>query len=314
MPATPSSRYIFGTLPWYSVLIVTGIIAALLIASREEKRLQLPKDTTVDLALCVIPFGIIGARLYYVIFAWDVFRHDPVSILKIWQGGLAIYGGIIGGFLAGLLFSRIRKIPVTQLMDMIAPALPLAQAIGRWGNYFNQEAYGAAIFDPAWQFFPAGVLIGGRWYMATFFYESMWNLLTFLLLMFSRRRMRRSGDVFLWYASLYGAGRLIIEGLRSDSLMFGAFRVSQMLSLVICTVCTILLVIRAIRCSHKHTSAVLLILPLTVIAAAYFVPIPDAIRHLLVSLAFLSTEFLAYLQIKPSATEDTLCPQHPSKT
>lgn len=314
MPATPSSRYIFGTLPWYSVLIVTGIIAALFIASREEKRLLLPKDTTIDLALCVIPFGIIGARLYYVIFAWDVFRHDPVSIFKIWEGGLAIYGGIIGGFLAGFLFSRLKKIPITHLMDMVAPALPLAQAIGRWGNYFNQEAYGAAILDPAWQFFPAGVLIGGQWYMATFFYESMWNLFTFVLLMISRRRMRRSGDVFLWYASLYGAGRLIIEGLRSDSLMSGTFRVSQILSLVICTVCMILFVVRAVRSREKLAIAALLIPPLAVMAAAFSVPMPETIRHLLASLAFLSTEFLAYLQMKPSTTEDMTCPQHPSKT
>lgn len=241
MLATPSSRLFLGIIPWYSVLIVTGICLALFIASREEKRLGLPKDTVVDLALWVVPFGIIGARLYYVLFAWETFAHNPVSVLYIWQGGLAIYGAIIGGLLAVVLFARKQKLSLGTLTDIIAPGLALAQAIGRWGNYFNMEAYGVQITSPAWQFFPAAVFIpninGGAWHMATFFYESMWNLAVFAVLMLTRKRMHRTGDTSLWYFLLYGAGRLIIEGLRTDSLYAGStIRISQVLALCICAV------------------------------------------------------------------------------
>lgn len=239
MFATPSSRLLFGVIPLYSVLIVIGICLALLIASREEKRLGLPQDTVIDAALWVIPSGVIGARLYYVIFAWDTFAADPISILYVWQGGLAIYGAVIGGFLGVLLFAHKRKLHLGTLTDIIAPGLILAQALGRWGNYFNMEAYGVQITDPAWQFFPAAVFIpsitGGAWHMATFFYESMWNLIVFAALMLSRKKMYRTGDTSLWYFLLYGTGRLVIEGLRTDSLYAGStIRISQLLAGLMC--------------------------------------------------------------------------------
>ncbi len=255
-PAVPHSRYIIGTLPFYSVLIVTGILAALLLCTREEKRLGLPGDTVIDLALLTIPLGVIGARVYYVIFAWEMFSGNPLSVLYIWQGGLAIYGGVIGGVLAVLLFSWRRKMNPLRLIDMIVPTLALAQSIGRWGNYFNMEAYGAVITNPAWQFFPAGVLIpegdGYVWHMATFFYESMWNLLVFCVLWFIvRRRKRRHGVVALWYALLYGTGRFFIEGLRTDSLMSGTLRVSQLLSLILAVSSVATLLVLAILNRRK---------------------------------------------------------------
>ena len=251
-PAIPYSRYIAGGLPWYSVLIVTGILLALVLCSREEKRLSLPQDTVIDLALWVVPSGIIGARLYYVIFSWEMFRDAPLSILYIWEGGLAIYGGVIGGLIAILAFSWRRRLSPLLLTDMIVPALALAQSIGRWGNYFNMEAYGAPITYPAWQFFPAGVLIpeGGQyvWHMATFFYESVWNLFVFLVLwLVVRRRARRSGVVTLWYLLLYGAGRCVIEGLRMDSLMTGTLRISQLLSGLLAAGSAIVLLILFVR-------------------------------------------------------------------
>ena len=238
-PAVPYSRYIFGSLPWYSVLILCGIVTAVLLCLREEKRLALREDTVIDLALRVVPAGIIGARLYYVAFSFHLFADDLLSILYIWQGGLAIYGGIIGGLTAILIFSHRRNLPPLLLTDMIVPGLALAQCIGRWGNYFNMEAYGRVITDAAWQFFPAGVLIPGAggqyvWHMATFFYESMWNLLVFLMLWFVvRKHSRTTGVVTLWYMLLYGVGRTCIEGLRTDSLMTGSLRVSQVLSLLL---------------------------------------------------------------------------------
>ncbi len=255
MLATPSSRYIFGSLPWYSVLIVSGILLALLHCYREEKRLGLKKDTVTDLALWAIPLGVIGARLYYVIFAWETFAPDPLSILRVWEGGLAIYGGVIGGLAGVLLFARRRRLHPGLLTDMIVPGLALAQAIGRWGNYFNMEAYGAVITDPAWQFFPAGVLIpenGGMvWHMATFFYESMWNFAVFAVLMALRKRLSRKGDLTCLYLLLYGLGRMVIEGLRTDSLMWGTVRVSQALSLALCVASAAVLAIRAMHARQK---------------------------------------------------------------
>ena len=249
-PAVPYSRFIIGTLPWYSVLIVTGILIAIWLCSREEKRLSLPEDTVIDLALMLVPFGVIGARLYYVAFAWETFARDPLSILYIWQGGLAIYGGVIGGVIAILIFCRWKKLNPLMLMDMVIPTVALAQAIGRWGNYFNMEAYGAPITDPAWQFFPVGVLIPESgsyvWHMATFFYESVWNLLVFCVLWFViRKRKKTHGVVTLWYALLYGVGRAIIEGLRTDSLMLGPVRVSQLLSLLLAAAAAVILLILA---------------------------------------------------------------------
>lgn len=236
--AMPASRYIFGSLPWYSVTMVTGMLVALLLAQGEEKRRGLPKDTIIDLALWLIPCGIVGARLYYVAFTWDLFRENPIAVLEIWKGGLAIYGGLIGGFLAAMVFARKRKLKLLTLTDMIVPGLALAQCIGRWGNYFNMEAYGLPITAPALQWFPMAVLIpeGGAqvWHMATFFYESLWDFGVFVTLRCLRKKCSRPGDLFGWYVLLYGAGRQLIEGLRMDSLMTtsGSTRISQLLSVV----------------------------------------------------------------------------------
>ena len=229
-------RLAFGIVPWYSLIIVSAIALGIYLCGREERRLGLPKDTAIDSALWAIPLGIIGARLYYVAFTWEQFSGDPVRILYVWEGGVAIYGALLGGLLGVWLNARRKKISLLTVLDMIAPSVLLAQALGRWGNYFNMEAYGEAVTNPAWQFFPFAVQIpgaeGGTWHLATFFYESVWNFVSFILLMAFRKRMKRRGDVFLWYLLLYGAGRAVVEGLRLDSLMWlnGAIRVSQWVS------------------------------------------------------------------------------------
>ena len=234
----PSSRYLFGNIPIYSVLIVLGAAIAIVLAVREEKRIHLKKDTVIDLSLWLLPFGIIGARIYYVAFSWDQFKNDLLSVFRIWEGGIAIYGAVIAGLVVVLLFSRKRKIHALTLCDIIVPGLVLAQAIGRWGNYFNMEAYGLPISNPALCFFPFAVYIpsDSAWHMATFFYESCCNLIIFIFLVIARRKLfRKRGDVFFFYSFLYACGRLVIEDFRMDSLYAGSsIRVSQLLSVLIC--------------------------------------------------------------------------------
>ncbi len=249
--AIPYSRTIVGGLPWYSVLVVCGIALAIWLAEREGKRLGLMKDTAVDLALMVVPFGIVGARLYYVAMSWEQFAARPLSALYIWEGGLAIYGGVIGGALGAWIYAKRRKLSFAVLADIIAPGLILAQAIGRWGNYFNMEAYGQRIADETFMFFPFGVLIehggGYAWHMATFFYESMWNLAGFAFLWSVRKRMRFQGDLFAWYLVLYGSGRFIIEQLRQDSLYIGTLRASQWLSMALVLAASAVLIWRCAK-------------------------------------------------------------------
>ena len=240
MSSIPYSRLLFGLVPWYGFLIVLGAAFAVFLASKEEKRAGLPKDTVIDFALIVLPCGIIGARLYYVAFSWSQFKDDLLSILRIWEGGIAIYGAVIAGLLSAWIFCRKKKISFLTLCDVIAPGLILAQAIGRWGNYFNQEAYGLPISNPALCFFPFGVQIQGsgglEWHMATFFYESVWNFGVFVFLMIARRKwFRHRGDVFCFYASLYACGRMIIEDFRMDSLYASSsIRISQLISVIAC--------------------------------------------------------------------------------
>ena len=229
-------RTAFLGISWYAILIVAGIVLALLICSREARREHLPQDLLVDFLLYAIPLGIVGARLYYVAFRFNVFAEDPLSIFNIREGGLAIYGAVIGGLIAARIVSRRHDVPMLKLLDIVAPGLVLAQGIGRWGNYINMEAYGLRIAEEGLQFFPFAVEIpvGDVWYwhMATFFYEFCWDMLVFVLLLAVRRRCRRTGDVFCWYLLTYCAGRTVIEGLRNDSLTFISefVRISQVLS------------------------------------------------------------------------------------
>ena len=253
MSSIPYSRYLFGTVPWYSVLIVIGVIIAIILGCREERRKKLPKDTIIDLALWLLPSGIIGARLYYVLFSWNQFSNDPASVFRIWEGGIAIYGGIIGGLIALFVFCRKRHFPVLLLCDLIAPGLILAQCIGRWGNWFNIEAFGLPVYRPELCFFPFALQVpadGYAWHLATFFYESFWDFMIFVfLVLFRHTILRHQGDVFCFYVFLYAAGRLIIEELRMDSLYAtSSVRVSQLLSILLC----LAVLFRYIHCLHKN--------------------------------------------------------------
>ncbi|NLJ64079.1 MAG: prolipoprotein diacylglyceryl transferase [Christensenellaceae bacterium] len=233
----------------YGILIAVSIVIGLLLCIKEEKERKLPKDTAVDMALYAVPLAVIGARLYYVVFEWDSFKYNLISIIHVWEGGLAIYGGVIGGLLGLIVLSKRKEIALPTLTDMIVPSLILGQAIGRWGNYFNNEAHGGIVEQAFLRFFPVSVLIDGNWYYATFFYESVWNFLGFIFLYSNRKNMREyKGALTLWYFAWYSLGRMVIEMLRTDSLMLGNIKVSQALSLLIFIV-SILILTR--KCNTK---------------------------------------------------------------
>lgn len=226
---------------WYSVLIATGIIIGLYLLMKEASKQNISKDTIIDIAFYTIIWGIVGARIYYVIFNIKPYLSNPISILYVWEGGLAIYGCIIGGLITLTYQAKKKNISLGKLTDMIVPSLILAQAIGRWGNFFNQEAHGGIVTLEFLKkihipnFIIKGMYINGNYYHPTFFYESLWCLLGFILLVIIRRLLKNSKDGTLTFIYLiwYGIGRFFIEGLRTDSLYLGIFRISQIVSIVI---------------------------------------------------------------------------------
>lgn len=229
---------------WYGVIITTGMLLGVSLACYRAQKKGYQTDLIFDFAIIAIPLAIVCARAYYVIFEWKEYIQDPIRIFATREGGLAIYGGVIGGFLATIIFCKWRKFPLLMLIDLAVPSLVLGQAIGRWGNFMNQEAYGTVITNPKFQFFPYGVYIDAvkEWHQATFFYESMWNIILFFILLFIARKVRKDGTLLAVYFMGYGLGRFLIEGLRTDSLyLVGNIRVSQMLSLILIFIGIILL-------------------------------------------------------------------------
>ncbi len=231
----PVAFTIFGKpIYWYGIVIALGVALGVWIAMRETKRRRINSDAIIDLMLWCIPLAIIGARLYYVAFSWDAYKDQWYKIFYIWEGGIAIYGAILGGLLGVYLYSRRSKSSFVEWTDILLPSVVLGQALGRWGNFFNQEAFGPVVTNPTWQWFPASVYIDRlqEWHMATFFYESFWCLLVFVFLMLYRRKNPPKGAISLWYVTLYGLERAVVEGLRTDSLYIGSLRVSQILSIL----------------------------------------------------------------------------------
>lgn len=226
---------------WYSVLIALGIIIGLYLLIKEAKKQNISQDIIIDIAFYTIIWGIIGARIYYVIFNIKPYLSNPLSILYIWEGGLAIYGGIIGGFITLIYQTKKKNIKLSKLTDMIVPSLILAQAIGRWGNFFNQEAHGSIVSLEFLKklhlpnFIIKGMYINGNYYHPTFLYESLWCLLGFILLIVVRKlsNKRKDGTLTYIYLIWYGTGRFFIESLRTDSLYLGIFRISQIVSIII---------------------------------------------------------------------------------
>ncbi|OTN87686.1 prolipoprotein diacylglyceryl transferase [Enterococcus sp. 7E2_DIV0204] len=250
----PVAFNLFGiSVYWYAVIIVSGIVLAVWLSSREAIRVGLKEDDVIDFMLWGLPSAIIGARLYYVIFQWQDYVDNPIEIILTRNGGLAIYGGLIGGGLALFFFTRHRFISTWTFLDIAAPSVILAQAIGRWGNFMNHEAYGPAttrgflegIHLP--KFIIDNMNIDGTYHQPTFLYESVWNVLGFIVLVLLRKKkdFLKEGEVVLGYVIWYSFGRFFIEGMRTDSLYaFGSIRVSQLFSLVLFFGAIAILIIR----------------------------------------------------------------------
>lgn len=235
------------TIHFYGLIIAVGMLLAVLYASKRSKEFGLKEDDLIDGVLWVTPFAIICARLYYCIFEWDQYASDPISILYIWNGGLAIYGGVLGAVIGMSVFCKVRKIKVTAMMDVVSLGLLIGQLVGRWGNFMNREAFGA----PTDSFLRMGLYNTAtgavEYYHPTFLYESLWNFVGFLLLHFLSKKRKYDGQVALGYVAWYGLGRAFIEGLRMDSLYWGPFRVSQVLAGISCVAAVAVLLWQGFR-------------------------------------------------------------------
>ncbi|CAH2212738.1 prolipoprotein diacylglyceryl transferase [Tepidibacter aestuarii] len=222
----PIAFTIFGIdVRWYGVLISTGIMLGMVLALREARRVGINEDKLLDLLLIAIPCSIIGARTYYVIFNWGIYKGNIYEMINIRGGGLAIHGAIIASVLVAYIFCRVKDLDFLKILDLTAPSLAFGQAIGRWGNFINQEAYGRPT-DLPWAINVDGVNVH-----PTFLYESFWDFCLFLFLMWLRKNKKYDGNVFVYYAIIYSVGRFFIEGLRIDSLMIGPLRMAQVISL-----------------------------------------------------------------------------------
>ena len=233
---------IFGlNIQLYGIMIALGLMLAFLYGTRRSKAFGIKNDDIIDGVLWIVPFAVICTRLYYCAFQWDSYKDNPIRILYIWEGGLAIYGGVIGAAIGIIVFSKIKKIRIGAVLDITSLGFLIGQSLGRWGNFFNREAFGAETDN----ILRMGLLNSRNgnvtYYHPTFFYESVWNLTGFILLHFFSKKRKYDGQVALLYVAWYGLGRTFIEGLRMDSLYWGKFRVSQMLAAISCFIAVALL-------------------------------------------------------------------------
>ena len=223
---------------WYGILIVLGIFVGMFIAYYNSKKLNLDFEKIIDGFLVAFPCAIVGARAYYVFFEFDNFKNNIWSIFNLRTGGLAIHGGLIGALIGTIIYCKLKKIEMMKYLDVVAPSLILAQALGRWGNFMNGEAHGDVVsyefISKFPEFIQKGMYLDGHYYNPTFLYESMWNLLIFLILMIilHKKKSNENGVVIASYAVLYSIGRLFIESLRTDSLMIGNIRIAQFMSIL----------------------------------------------------------------------------------
>lgn len=216
---------------WYGIIIAVGFLLAVGYALKRVGQFGLTQDNIIDMLICAVPLAIVGARAYYCLFAWEMYRDDPIRVFYIWEGGLAIYGGVIGAALGLMIYTKVKKVKTGPMLDIGGLGLLIGQCVGRWGNFVNREAHGGLTDS----FLRMGLTDGNgvtAYYHPTFLYESLWNLLGLILLHFYSKRRKYDGQLFVMYIGWYGLGRLFIEGLRTDSLyVLGTnLRVSQLLA------------------------------------------------------------------------------------
>lgn len=263
----PGRSFSIGPLEihYYGLIIALGLILAVFYACRRSKEFGIREDDILDGVLWVTPFAIICARLYYCVFSWDSFAADPVSVLYIWNGGLAIYGGVLGAAIGVTVFCKLKKIKLPTVLDLVCLGFLIGQCLGRWGNFFNREAFGAQteIFTRMGLY--DSVTGETTYHHPTFLYESVWNLAGFLLLHFLSKRRKYDGQLALGYVAWYGLGRALIEGLRTDSLYMGPFRISQLLAGISCAAATAVLLWLSFK---RHDPGKLLVNQLAARAAA----------------------------------------------
>ncbi|OEK66739.1 prolipoprotein diacylglyceryl transferase [Staphylococcus equorum] len=238
---------------WYGIIIAVGILLGYFIAQEGVKRIGFDKDTLVDIIFWSAIFGFIVARLYFVIFQWPYYIQNPIEIPMIWHGGIAIHGGLIGGFVTGIIICKQKNINPFQIGDVIAPSMILGQGIGRWGNFMNHEAHGGPVSRTFLEnlhipdFIINNMYINGKYYQPTFLYESIWDILGFVILILLRKHLR-IGDTFCLYLIWYSIGRFFVEGMRTDSLMLTSdIRVAQLMSIILIIVGIVIMIIRRVK-------------------------------------------------------------------
>ncbi|PHT21326.1 diacylglyceryl transferase [Staphylococcus aureus] len=238
---------------WYGIIIAVGILLGYFVAQRALVKAGLHKDTLVDIIFYSALFGFIAARIYFVIFQWPYYAENPSEIIKIWHGGIAIHGGLIGGFIAGVIVCKVKNLNPFQIGDIVAPSIILAQGIGRWGNFMNHEAHGGPVSRAFLEqlhlpnFIIENIYINGQYYHPTFLYESIWDVAGFIILVNIRKHLKL-GETFFLYLTWYSIGRFFIEGLRTDSLMLTSnIRVAQLVSILLILISISLIVYRRIK-------------------------------------------------------------------
>ncbi|HDG4534481.1 TPA: prolipoprotein diacylglyceryl transferase [Staphylococcus aureus] len=238
---------------WYGIIIAVGILLGYFVAQRALVKAGLHKDTLVDIIFYSALFGFIAARTYFVIFQWPYYAENPGEIIKIWHGGIAIHGGLIGGFIAGVIVCKVENLNPFQIGDIVAPSIILAQGIGRWGNFMNHEAHGGPVSRAFLEqlhlpnFIIENMYINGQYYHPTFLYESIWDVAGFIILVNIRKHLKL-GETFFLYLTWYSIGRFFIEGLRTDSLMLTSnIRVAQLVSILLILISISLIVYRRIK-------------------------------------------------------------------
>lgn len=238
---------------WYGIIIAVGILLGYFVAQRALVKAGLHKDTLVDIIFYSALFGFIAARIYFVIFQWPYYAENPSEIIKIWHGGIAIHGGLIGGFIAGVIVCKVKNLNPFQIGDIVAPSIILAQGIGRWGNFMNHEAHGRPVSRAFLEqlhlpnFIIENMYINGQYYHPTFLYESIWDVAGFIILVNIRKHLKL-GETFFLYLTWYSIGRFFIEGLRTDSLMLTSnIRVAQLVSILLILISISLIVYRRIK-------------------------------------------------------------------